>query len=128
MKNIISEYGKTIIYFLVAFSFIGFLSIALDKNKEIIKDESIKVVGNNEVLKQTNKPTFDCKTNKVTKGTYFNPQSYVHAKDGSGKDITKEMEVFGNIDTGQKGSYDIRYTVRDQYGIFSAATFTFIVD
>lgn len=128
MKNIISEYGKAIIYFLIVFSFIGFVSIALHKNKEVIKDEEIKEVGNNEVLKQTKKPVLSCKTNKVAKGATFHPLSYVSAKDASGKDITKEIEFFGNVNTMKKGSYDIRYTVRDQYGVFSAATFTFIVD
>lgn len=128
MKNIINEYGKTIVYFLIAFSFIGYITMALQRNKEVIKEEPIHTAGNNTVLKQTEKPTIVCKISRIKKGEVFKPLSYVTAKDANGKDLTSTIEVFGNIDTTKKGSYDLRYTVRDQYGIFNAKTFTFIVD
>ena len=128
MKNVIEEYGKFIIYFIIVIGFFSVIYIALDKSKGNLKEDNKGMLNTNEKLKQIDKPSLFCSSTNISKDTYFNPLDYVSAKDGAGNDISHNIEVYGKVDTSIKGGYDIRYAVRDQYGIFNDKTVTFIVD
>lgn len=128
VKNVIEEYGKCIVYFIIVITFFSVVSLALDKSQGNLKEDKKSVLGTNEFLTQIEKPRLICDSKTILKDVPFNPLEHVRAIDAKGKDISQNIEVYGSVDTSCKGSYDIRYTVRDQYGIFNDKTVTFVVD
>lgn len=129
MKGFISEYGKVIFYFMIAFFFIGYIYLALDGAKTTVSSDVPNEVGTNEVITKKQKPNITViKSTVIKKGIVFDPLQYVKAIDGVKTDITSIVQVYGIVDTTKKGTYDIRYTVRDTYGLFSDKKVTFVVD
>ena len=128
MKNIISEYGKFAIYFLITVAFVGVIYVAVDKSESVIPDDPQNNVGNNQVLVSTEKPKLTITSTVIKKDAIFKPLDYVTATDSKNQDISDNIEVFGNVDTSIKGIYDVRYTVRDSIGLFSEIKVVFVVD
>lgn len=128
MKTLIEEYGKYAIYFLIASILLPLIFIATRSDKEYIQDEQKSNLATNKVVSQMAKPVLTVKSTTIVKGSTFNPLQYVQAKDSQGKNITNQVEVFGNVDTTHKGMYDIKYVVRDSYGLFTKKVVTFVVD
>lgn len=61
-------------------------------------------------------PTFSgLKNRKISAFTKFNPIAGIKAKDGDGKNITKNIKVSGKVNIKKEGTYPLTYVVKDQY-------------
>lgn len=58
----------------------------------------------------------------------FQPMEYVSANDPIAGDITPRIEVYGDVDTSMKGEYQIRYVVRNDFGLKTTKYMKVIVD
>lgn len=59
------------------------------------------------------------KDRTVELGGKFDPLSKVTASDGTGKDITENIQVAGKVNTKAVGEYKLTYRVEDDYGNFA---------
>lgn len=70
------------------------------------------------VIKSSSEPIIQVKDNvSVAVHSEFNPLDYVKAYDVAGNDITDQIEIIkNNVNTDQKGSYEVTFTVADAKG------------
>ena len=66
----------------------------------------------------------DASADTIEQGSVFDPMYGVSAKDYEGSDITDRITVEGTVDTTVQGSYELIYTVTDEYGNTSTVTRT----
>ena len=59
--------------------------------------------------------------NTFTVGEEFDPMKGVSATDYTGKDITSQIQVAGQVNTSKPGTYELTYTVYDEYGYSTQA-------
>ena len=59
--------------------------------------------------------------NTFTVGEEFDPMEGVSATDYTGKDITSQIQVAGQVNTLKPGTYELTYTVYDEYGYSTQA-------
>ena len=59
--------------------------------------------------------------NTFTVGEEFDPMKGVSATDYTGKDITSQIQVAGQVNTLKPGTYELTYTVYDEYGYSTQA-------
>lgn len=128
MKMIIEEYGKAILYFMIACIVITGIYSAVNKSGNVVEEDTKSDVGTNVELANKQKPSLLILNTWIQQGTNFDPLQYVKAIDGSGKIITKDVQFFGQIDTSKKGKYDGKYVIRDEYGLLTKKLVTFVVD
>ena len=74
------------------------------------------------VNKEEKAPTIILPTdNTLTVGEEFDPMKDVSAMDYTGKDITSQIQVAGQVNTSKPGTYELTYTVYDEYGYSTQA-------
>lgn len=74
------------------------------------------------VNKEEKAPTIILPTdNTLTVGEEFDPIKDVSAMDYTGKDITSQIQVAGQVNTSKPGTYELTYTVYDEYGYSTQA-------
>lgn len=74
------------------------------------------------VNKEEKSPTIILPTdNTLTVGEEFDPMKDVSAMDYTGKDITSQIQVAGQVNTSKPGTYELTYTVYDEYGYSTQA-------
>lgn len=128
MRLMIEEYGKAVLYFLIASIAIGAMYNATKRSSDVVQEDPKSTVGSNSVLLEKTKPSLTILNTWIQKGTQFNPLQYVKALDSQGMTITDQVQCFGDVDTSKKGKYDVKYIVRDKYGLLTKKIVTFVVD
>ena len=99
--------------------------------KNLVQDIPVVENGDNQVLKDRVKPQLIIRSATIPLNSDFNPLDFVvSALDQDGNDIKSNIVVYGeeNVDTTKKGVYNVRFTVRDSYGLFTEDTASYIVD
>jgi hypothetical protein len=80
--------------------------------KDSSGNESKKVITLNVV--DTTKPVISAKDKEITEGGSINLKENVTATDTVDGDITKNVEISGNVDTKKAGKYSVTYKVKDK--------------
>ncbi len=104
---------------------IGFTSSNsfVDINADKTKNSKYEVIpydlnlGTGEVIEiYSFTPSMSIKNDKITLGLReeFNPMDYIKALDHEGNDIISNVEVTNNVDTSQKGVYQVKYKISDE--------------
>ena len=104
---------------------IGFTSSNsfVDINTDKTKNSKYEVIpydlnlGTGEVIEiYSFTPSMSIKNDKITLGLReeFNPMDYIKALDHEGNDIISNVEVTNNVDTSQKGVYQVKYKISDE--------------
>ncbi|WP_196000706.1 NPCBM/NEW2 domain-containing protein [Clostridium sp. 1001271B_151109_B4] len=95
----------------------------VDKNIDINKNYTYKIVAYDKKLNPLESeeissfsPSINIQQNKITLGLgeEFNPLDYIKVLSYEGNDIISKIEVEHNVDTSQKGIYQVKYTVSDE--------------
>lgn len=73
-------------------------------------------------------PNINVENQRVRLQESFDPRSWVKIQDAQDGDITSAVEIYGNVDTSTKGEYELRYVVRNSYGLKSSKRIKVIVD
>ncbi len=87
---------------------------------ETIKEITLKVV-------DTTKPTIQASNKTITEGDNLDLKSGVKATDNLDGDLTKEIEISGNVDKNKAGTYKITYKVKDKSNNETTADITVAV-
>lgn len=95
----------------------------VDKNIDINKNYTYEIVAYDKKLNSLKSeeissfsPSINIQQNKITLelGEEFNPLDYIKVLSYEGNDIISNLEVEHNVDTSQKGIYQVKYTVSDE--------------
>ncbi|WP_195266780.1 NPCBM/NEW2 domain-containing protein [Clostridium sp. 1001275B_160808_H3] len=95
----------------------------VDKNIDINKNYTYEIVAYDKKLNSLKSeeissfsPSINIQQNKITLelGEEFNPLDYIKVLSHEENDIISSIEVEHNVDTSQKGIYQVKYTVSDE--------------
>lgn len=73
-------------------------------------------------------PVITAKNQRIKLNETFDPKTWVKVTDPQDGTITNRVEVFGTINNKKKGDYEIRYSVRNSYGLKTEKKIRVIVD
>lgn len=82
----------------------------------------------NDLILGKSYPVITATNQHVRLNSDFNTKSWVRVNDAQDGDITAKVEVYGKIDKTKKGDYEIRYVVRNSYGLKTTKKIRVIVD
>lgn len=99
--------------------------IALDTNTPYVEKSVINV---NHLLKDKKPPIIEVENQRTAQNSVFDPYAHVQVNDAQDGDISNQVEVYGSVDTTIKGVYEIRYVVRNSFGLKAEKKIRVIVD
>ncbi len=92
---------------------------------DFYREEKVDV---NDHIKDIAYPTIQAVNQRIALHEEFDPSTWAQAHDAQDGDITEALDVYGNVDNTQKGEYELRYVVRNSYGLKSTKHMKVIVD
>lgn len=82
----------------------------------------------NDVVRGKAFPVITAENQRIRLNQNFDPKAWVKVNDPQDGNITSRVQVFGSIDNTKKGDYEIRYSVRNSYGLKTVKKIRVIVD
>lgn len=73
-------------------------------------------------------PVITANNQRILLNAEYDPMTWVQAQDSIDGDITDQIAVYGEINNQVKGDYEIRYVVRNSYGLKTTKRIRIIVD
>lgn len=82
----------------------------------------------NSVIRGKQYPVITAENQRIELNESFDPNLWVIAQDTQDGDITSKVEWYGTINNQLKGDYEIRYSVRNSFGMKTEKKIRIIVD
>lgn len=73
-------------------------------------------------------PVITAENQRIALNEEYDPMNWVSVLDAQDGDITSNVNVYGEVDNATKGDYEIRYSIRNSYGLRSTKKIRIIVD
>ncbi|WP_249029096.1 hypothetical protein [Tannockella kyphosi] len=130
MKLQISQFGQTILTILVVSFFFTTIPLLMEKASDLILEDRSVIIGDYQYIDQLEKPTLlvEC-SSSIEWNSVFNYYNYImEAKSSSGESLKDSVIMYGEVDTTQKGGYDVRFVVYDEYDLKTEVSCSFVVE
>lgn len=98
---------------------------SMENATTVISQENLDV---NESIRGKQYPVIVAENQRITLNFPFDPKSYVSATDPQNGTITNKVESYHDVDVTTKGTYEVRYVVRNSYGLKTVKKIKVIVD
>lgn len=82
----------------------------------------------NSAIRGKEYPVITAENQRIELHEAFDPKTWVNAQDIQDGDITSHVDWYGVIDNTVKGDYEIRYSVRNSFGMRTEKKIRVIVD
>lgn len=73
-------------------------------------------------------PVINAKNQRIRLNQSYDTKAWVTVSDSYDNNLKSKIEVYGKIDNTKKGDYEIRYVVRNRYGLKTTKKIRVIVD
>lgn len=112
-------------------AFAGF-QVWLTMTKDAMQDVTV-FYGNtkqhvNATIQGKSFPILEVENQRILLGDSFSAMDIVTAHDIEDGDLSKHIEVYGEVNVQEKGEYALHYVVRNHYGLKSVRNIKVIVD
>lgn len=82
----------------------------------------------NVVIRGKSFPVITAINQRITLNATFDPMEWIEVTDIQDGDITSSANVYGSVDNTRKGTYELRYSVRNSFGLKTDMKIRVIVD
>ena len=134
MGELLGDHGNIIVYGIIGVMFVVLVCVICNsKWKKITPEYKNKTNNNNSEFVSKSKNKFPIiEADEIIYIQYqmknFDCIDFIKATDNSGKDITKQVKIYGNVDTEKRGVYKVRCVVTDDNQLTSTKYINIIVE
>lgn len=98
---------------------------ALRKATDFYDEQKVDV---NDAIQTIDYPRIDVEHQRIALHESYDPLSWATAHDSQDGDITHAISVYGSVDQDKQGEYELKYVVRNSYGLKNSKYVKVIVD